>query len=745
MRRWKRWDILVLLIFLVILIIGGLWILRPIINANRRIKFENNSSVKISKSFIGMVRLDEFLEENEVWSNGLRAEGSEGEVKFSKIKFVYQDDKLSNYILVDAQGVSASYGNGYLEGDVYRVPLHVNVRLKSLSEADYERMINFLPIYAVLALQREKYFDRQVAEEVMTESLGVMEGVRENEHWILARERTIVDIGRGLFRKIWNFFTVDEIEAYWACGGSYTCSPIGCGGLHGECSCAYSGGGGNSSACVWGMANNCTGYCGNAAYPCKTSDNCSTYWVDEEGGGNGGNGGCTPSCSSPLCGQGDGCGGTCSDEDVGTYTEGAWSACDPVTFERTRTIDYACDETDQTETEDCRGEITGTFFDASEVDNCSNIVAQPKIEGVMIQAEAQTNHSGVYSDVTSADGSYLINGTSLRVPDDYLMSFSGLDTALYIGDAPKLMCDFGVADTPSTWVASLSDQAEVEQWRVGFWRIYGSWFQVQGGDVYADEGIESVIPANCGEAENWESCGNVIDAGGSYTSSTPLVRQVFNTDGSRDNPGVAFVGNGDIDLGGAGNAVVSSEGWEAVSDYQGRNADYGYFNVVTGRVDRQAWEGSGKPSGSSTGIYTSSGNVTIDSDWDLGGGGSDETMVVVHDGSVNITSNINVEKGSYLAVIASGSINVASNVTLLEGVYVADSTINIESTDDTSTDQQFIGEGTFIGWDGVSLNRDRGITNNSEPPHRFIFRQDFIVNGPDGMRSSRVTWREIRP
>lgn len=392
------------------------------------------------------------------------------------------------------------------------------------------------------------------------------------------------------------------------------------------------------------------------------------------------------------------------------------------------------------------GEIYGTFFDASEVENCADVAGQPKLGGVTVTATGQTGGYGPYSQDTAGDGSYSLD--TLRQPEDYLMSFSGLDTARY-DETPKLMCDFGVADNPSTWQTSLNGGGNAVQWRVGFWQIYGTWFQVQGGEVYAQNGIESIIPGTCSSAGNWESCGNVVDSGGSYTDQTPLVRKVYNTDGSRDYAGVAFIGSGEINVGEADNAVVSHTGWQATSEYQGRSADYGYFNVVTGRVDREEWGGSGKPSGSDSGIYTSTdgpgGATTIDSDWDLGGGGSDETVVIVHDGDVSITSNMNVEKGSYLAVISSGDIGIADNVTSLEGVYIADNTISVESTGDTSTDEQFIGEGTFVGWGGVSLNRDRGITNNSEPPHRFIFRQDFVVNAPDGMRSSRVTWREIRP
>ena len=127
----------------------------------------------------------------------------------------------------------------------------------------------------------------------------------------------------------------------------------------------------------------------------------------------------------------------------------------------------------------------------------------------------------------------------------------------------------------------------------------------------------------------------------------------------------------------------------------------------------------------------------------MGGGGVDEKLFIIHNGNVTITSNINVEPGSYLGIVASGSITFASNVTQVEGVYMADA-LNIASTGDENTEQQFVGEGTFVGWSSVSLNRDRGTTNNTAPSELFIFRPDFVIEAFDGVRLPITRGRKWR-
>lgn len=511
---------------------------------------------------------------------------------------------------------------------------------------------------------------------------------------------------------------------------------------------------------------------------------------------------CTPSCSSPYCGQPDGCGGTCSSSDIGNYSQtgyfcnsgcgtqtcyntyadpcggwywqpvgttctecgpygsqscgnwtqtydcrssvsgctecgpyisawSAWSACSPTTFTRTRTRTCSencgtndCAGVSLSETENCRGTISGTFFDASTVNNCSTIASQPKIEGAGITLTARVNHSGVYTTTTNVNGAYTRG--SLPVPDSYNLTYT-VDENLWVANPPKLLCDGSLSGI------SLSSQGQTVTRRVGLYRIFGGWFQTQGGDMSSEQGIAVTIPSTCILAENQASCGSVNIGGTIYT---PLVRNSSSGDSA-----LPFAPS--INIYETPNAIASGNERSALSSYQGRVFDYGYYYAQTGILPRESWNGSGKPTASEEGIiYLSSGNIVIDSDWNMGGGGVDEKLFIIHNGNVTITSNINVEPGSYLGIVASGSINFASNVTRVEGVYMADA-LNIASTGDENTEQQFVGEGTFVGWSSVSLNRDRGTTNNTAPSELFIFRPDFVIEAFDGVRLPITRWQEV--
>jgi len=71
--------------------------------------------------------------------------------------------------------------------------------------------------------------------------------------------------------------------------------------------------------------------------------------------------------------------------------------------------------------------------------------------------------------------------------------------------------------------------------------------------------------------------------------------------------------------------------------------------------------------------------------------------------------------------------------------------LSIESTGDTTTELQFRGEGSFVGWNGVSLNRDRGESNATEPAEEFVFRSDLMINAPIALKFSRYVWQEKAP
>ena len=339
-------------------------------------------------------------------------------------------------------------------------------------------------------------------------------------------------------------------------------------------------------------------------------------------------------------------------------------------------------------------------------------------------ATATVNHSTVYPATTDANGYY--SRGALLVPDTYDVDYT-VDEAKWIKTPAKLLCDGALTGI------SLSAQGQQTQRRIGLWRIYGGWFQAQGGDVAAKDLIDVTIPATCTLPANQASCGSYDAGGGNWL--TPLIRDSQPVAGSGD-PGLAFSTLIGLDL--ATNAVVSSETADgALSGYSGRAFDYGYYFGQTGRMVRSDWNGVSKPTGSAAGtVFKSSGNVTID--WDVN---ANEKMLILHDGNVTINSDVDVPVGSYLGIVASGTITFASNVTQAEGVYIGNEII-IETTGDKLTEQQFTGEGTFVGWTGVQLKRDRGVTNNSAPSELFVFRPDFVVNAFEGVRVPEIRWQE---
>lgn len=475
---------------------------------------------------------------------------------------------------------------------------------------------------------------------------------------------------------------------------------------------------------------------------------------------------CYPSCSAPYCGQPDGCGGTCPTSDIGAYTSescgsctpsgcgtvpyyqsctrtdlcgnpntynkycytacnecgptyGTWGACTAPTFTRSRSVNYDC-QADTTQSETCYGTVYGTFFDASLVSDCTAYATQPKIAGADVTLTATANHTTAYPTTTNSTGDY--NRGNLLVPDAYDLTYDlGAQATDYITSAPKLLCDGALTGI------SLTTQGQILRRRVGFWRVYGGWFQAHGADVYADAGITVDIPGTCTLPENVDACHTVA-------GQTPLIVP----DGAGTS-GVASYRTGSLELGDATSAVVSADNYQANSGYFGRRYDYDFFNNQTASLSKSTWDGSTKPSGNADNIYTSSGDISFNFNLNAG-----DNIIILHDGNVTINGDIDAPVGSFFAVIASGTITFDPSVTSAHGIYIADS-IAFPSTGDENTELRFVGEGSFIGWDGISLERDRGSLNNVAPTEEFIFRPDFVINAPTGIRTPKLTWQEVAP
>ena len=352
------------------------------------------------------------------------------------------------------------------------------------------------------------------------------------------------------------------------------------------------------------------------------------------------------------------------------------------------------------------GLVTGTLFDASEIDTCVLMGGEPKISGATVNLISGSNS---YSPTTSGLGIY---SSYVVSPDSYTVSPVVGDP--YTGVA-KLVCQGTSADFLSSGATITRD--------FGFWRIYGGWWQAVGGDVYGGGGIESVIP-------------NSLPANEKY-----LVKE--DADGADGL--VYYDAGGEVVLGEGSNIAVSSSGWESESGYEGQDINYAYYMAKMKTLGKTVWDGSSEPSYSPVDdyeVYTHTGNITINYDFNVD---SDEKRIYMVDGDVVVDrAVITVALGSHLTLIASGTITFTDNVGEIHGWWMGDRIV-IASTGDTATEVQFIGEGSFIGWSSIEFGRDRGVTNNTAPAEEFTYRPDFMVNAPDALKFSKYKWMEQTP
>jgi len=125
-------------------------------------------------------------------------------------------------------------------------------------------------------------------------------------------------------------------------------------------------------------------------------------------------------------------------------------------------------------------------------------------------------------------------------------------------------------------------------------------------------------------------------------------------------------------------------------------------------------------------------------------------IVILHDGNVNITSDITTVSGSdaIIILIASGSITFNNNAgpglnNYIHGIYIGD-TINTGNYANKLSIK-----GSLIGWTGVYLQRS--YASASEPAELFIQNVEMInalknTIGPlKAFKTYRYTWEEVAP
>jgi len=347
------------------------------------------------------------------------------------------------------------------------------------------------------------------------------------------------------------------------------------------------------------------------------------------------------------------------------------------------------------------GTIRGTVYDVTTTGtSCplSGDTVSGGSVGITGYAPRAANPSYTFSDIP-AEQQYVVTITD--IPEDYSNPY---------------YCHGSIPER-SIWLSA--DTTEVVD--IGLTAIADAWFQTEDGDVHAQTSISDPIPDTVPAAERY--CSLLGDGG--Y-------------------PGVVSYRNDydfDPDSGSKGGDKVSEKGWLANSSYQGDPYGYDYFD---GLIEDDDCEpdlnlADGKPA-PEVDICKITGNQVIDDVWSVSSG---EKLVILIGSDLTIQSNITVAEGGFLAFIVNGEIEIEENVTDLQGVYIANEKFKTSGQNDT----QLFGEGMFVGWEKIPLNRKfvGESLNNTLPVETLVFRPDLWINAPEELWKSSYTWQELAP
>ena len=427
------------------------------------------------------------------------------------------------------------------------------------------------------------------------------------------------------------------------------------------------------------------------------------------------------------------------DAGVGNVYYSQWGACNVNTHKRTRTCAEDCGTDNCTAAaaaglleEDCEAEIRGTLFDATNLTSCpsfdpntgyligvdTTLTPNNRTFDIADQSNVPTHPwASITAPETDSSGNYNVR---VYAPATYSYDFNDLRDMYIVSTGPKLTCVSSVAVVPGNPTnCGTQPCTVVNNMSFGFERYWGGWWQVQGAGVHGETGFRSSIPT-------------------ALPSEQSLILPDPTTGNRR---GIASYGvASDTMLGVNTNAKVSASLWQALSNYDGVIYDHAYFNQQFKKYATTVWDGispiSYDDNGSGYQIFKVTGNVT---DFNYNPTGTQKVIFLVS-GDVTINSNIVVPDGAFLAVLSSGSISFGTSVTSVDGWYLADSIYVrcVDANADTDcdrTDVQFVGNGSFVGWERIVLSRDRGgDTNILGPSEKFNYRMDLYNNAPDPMK-----------
>jgi hypothetical protein len=289
----------------------------------------------------------------------------------------------------------------------------------------------------------------------------------------------------------------------------------------------------------------------------------------------------------------------------------------------------------------------------------------------------------------------------------------------------------------------------------------GPWWQTSGGNVYGSNSFTSAIPTQC-------AASGLCDA---YLITD-------NADSDTNSAGIPLTGVSSIISGGYFTQRTGTEPKALDTDHNNLiKENYAFFNRGVNLAAADTLDGTittfpsgATPDSDNTEVYYRNGDLTVDFS-STENVASNRKIVIFVNGDLTFSSTpdtqmIDVSQGGFISFISDSDITFDPTVgnssetdtsPNIAGVFIADGTININGyseaplNDDTTKDNKFVGEGTFVGWTGFNLNRDYENTtnplqkelNNTNPIEVFVFRPDFNLNIPNIMMRPSLVWQEV--
>lgn len=367
--------------------------------------------------------------------------------------------------------------------------------------------------------------------------------------------------------------------------------------------------------------------------------------------------------------------------------------------------------------------------------SCSSTaeVASSEVEIFAFDASSYANLSSACSGLGSGVGGVSVvcsgpscsPGVTQNTAGDGNTSFTGLSPGSYT---------FMTTSTPSPYEQAFfcdssggsvnsSLPADAGTYNLALWPDVPGWWQAQLGDVHADNGnVDSEVPATC-------------DTDSGCYDSILLTQDPDDPDNSAggivSTPGTVSAGEG----------FSNQKDWTAEGTvFNGLENNYQYFYGLVRDEEYEDWDEAGLELGD--GYFVTTDNKTVS-------GEVSGVQVYYTEGNLTINGDLTLaDSDSFVAFIVGGTVSIQESVTSVEGVVISDGMLTVEGNG--ASDDQFVGEGIFVSWGGVNLNRSLefsagGGDNRSTPAEKFVYNPDLLRKAPDVLKKPRYTWVEVAP